>query len=47
VGNNTIAQQHILPALHAGAVGGHSRVQATYERIKALFAWPKLKQTIT
>ena len=47
VGINTIAQQHILPALHAGAVGGHSRVQATYERIKALFAWPKLKQTIT
>jgi len=47
VGINTIAQQHILQALHAGAVGGHSGVQATYQRIKALFAWPKLKQTIT
>ena len=47
MGNNTIAQQHIMQALHAGAVGGHSGVQATYQRIKALFAWPKLKQTIT
>jgi hypothetical protein len=47
VGNNIVAQQHILQALYASGIGGHSRIQATYHRIKALFAWPKLKQSVT
>lgn len=47
VGNNTLAQQHILQALHASALGGHSSIQGTYHRVKALFAWPKLKQVVT
>lgn len=47
VGNNTIAQQHILQALHASGLGGHSGIQATYHRVKALFSWPKLKQVVT
>jgi hypothetical protein len=42
VGNNTLAQQHILQALHASGLGGHSGIQATYHRVKALFSWPKL-----
>lgn len=46
VGNNKLAQQHILTALHDSGIGGHSGVQATYQRIKQLFAWPKLKQTV-
>jgi transposase InsO family protein len=46
VGNKKLAQQHILTALHDSGIGGHSGVQATYQRIKQLFAWPKLKQTV-
>lgn len=46
VGNNTLAQQHILTALHDSSVGGHSGVAATYHRVKQLFAWPALKQTV-
>jgi hypothetical protein len=46
VGNNELAQQHILQALHASGIGGHSGNQATYHRANALFAWPRLKQTV-
>ena len=42
-----MAQQHILQALHASGIGGHSGIQATYHRVKSLFAWPKLKETVT
>lgn len=38
VGNNMLAQQHILQALHTSGIGGHSGIQATYQRIKALFS---------
>ena len=38
VGHNSLAQSHILHALHASGIGGHSGIQATYQRIKALFA---------
>jgi len=47
VGNNELAQHHILQALHASGLGGHSGIQGTYHRVKALFAWPKLKQVVT
>lgn len=40
VGTNQLAQRHILQALHSSAIGGHSGVNATYQRVKALFAWP-------
>jgi hypothetical protein len=46
VGNNTLAQNHILQALHNSGVGGHSGVQATYHRVKQYFAWPNLKKTV-
>jgi len=46
VGNNTLAQNHILQALHDSGVGGHSGFNATYQRIKQLFAWPHLKDTV-
>jgi len=46
VGHNTLAQQHILQALHNSGIGGHSGFQATYQRIKQLFAWPKLKNSV-
>jgi hypothetical protein len=46
VGNNLLAQNHILQALHSSGIGGHSGIQATYHRVKALFAWPKMKASI-
>jgi len=46
VGNNQLAQQHILQALHASGIGGHSGVAATYSRVKSLFAWPQLKKSV-
>lgn len=36
--HNKLAQQHILQALHASGIGGHSGISATYKRVKALFA---------
>lgn len=46
LGSLTHLQDKILVALHTSPMGGHSGVEATYNRIKKLFAWPKLKQTI-
>jgi len=46
VGNNSLAQQHILQALHSSGIGGHSGISATYHRIKQLFAWPTMKEII-
>lgn len=46
VGQNLLAQNHILQALHASGIGGHSGIQATYHRVKSLFAWPKLKHSV-
>jgi hypothetical protein len=46
VGNNSLAQQHILQAVHSGGIGGHSGITPTYNRIKTLFAWPNMKQTM-
>ena len=39
VGTNSAVQTQIINALHASAIGGHSGQQATYHRIKRLFAW--------
>jgi hypothetical protein len=46
LGNNAIAQQHVVQSLHSSGIGGHSGFHATYHRIKNLFAWPKMKNTI-
>lgn len=46
LGNNQLAQQHVIQSLHNSVVGGHLGFQATYQRIKALFAWPKMKEKI-
>ena len=46
MGCNELAQQHILQALHSSGVGGHSGIRATYERVKKLFAWPRMKHSV-
>lgn len=39
-------QQKVLEVLHSGSTGGHSGAEATYHRVKQLFAWPQLKQSV-
>lgn len=46
IGSNSALQAKILSSLHNSAVGGHSGLEVTYHRIKALFSWPKLKQSV-
>lgn len=46
IGNNSLAQQHVIQSLHSSGVGGHSGFHATHKRIKNLFAWPKMKESI-
>jgi hypothetical protein len=47
IGNDSLAQNHIMQALHSSGIGGHSGIQATYNRVKSIFAWPKMKASIT
>ncbi|XP_066314427.1 uncharacterized protein [Miscanthus floridulus] len=46
VGNNQQLQQNIISALHDSALGGHSGFLVTYSRIKKLFCWHGMKQSI-
>lgn len=46
IGNATDLQQQILSTLHDSAVGRHSGSEATYNRVKRLFAWPHLQKTV-
>lgn len=46
LGANAALQTKIIAALHSSAVGGHSGVQATYHRVKRLFAWHGLKSDV-
>lgn len=46
LGNHLALQHKIIDALHSSPMGGHSGFPVTYRRIKALFAWPKMKQGI-
>lgn len=46
ISNNTEAHKAILLSLHDSGVGGHSDFLGTYQRIKSLFAWPRMKDDI-
>ena len=39
VGNDISLKDKILKALHCSPVGGHSRICATYQKVKQLFFW--------
>lgn len=43
IGANSALQTKIISAFHTSAIGGHSGVQATYQRVKRLFAWSGMK----
>lgn len=40
-------QQQLLLAGHQSAIGGHSGAPATYQRLKAVCAWPRMKRVVT
>lgn len=46
VGTNIPMQLKIMQAMYDSAIGGHSRFQVTYSRIRKLFAWPGMKQGV-
>jgi hypothetical protein len=46
VGSVPALHSKILMALHSSAIGGHSGYEVTYNRVKQLFAWFKLKQSV-
>jgi hypothetical protein len=43
VGNNSALRTRLIAEFHSSVVGGHSRLQATYQRIKKYFIWKGLK----
>jgi hypothetical protein len=46
IGANTALQTKLISALHYSAVGGHSGITATYQRVKKLFAWTGLRAAV-
>lgn len=46
IGANTALQTKLISALHQSAVGGHSGITVTYQRVKKLFAWAGLKAAV-
>jgi hypothetical protein len=46
VGGNVEMHHKILQTLHSGAIGRHSRVHATLQRVRQLFAWPCMKASV-
>lgn len=46
LGNNADLQHKVLTTLHSGAMGGHSGFPVTYKRVKAIFAWPHMKDLV-
>jgi hypothetical protein len=47
VGANSAIQTKLISAFHASAIGGHSGIKATYQRLKHLFAWAGMKTAVT
>lgn len=46
LGQHEEAKQAVLLALHSSGVGGHSGITATYNRVKTLFSWSRLKNYV-
>ncbi|KAJ3703272.1 hypothetical protein LUZ61_006977 [Rhynchospora tenuis] len=46
VGATGTWRDSIIQALHDSAIGGHSGINVTYHKVKKLFYWPSLKQSI-
>lgn len=46
MGANSALQTKLIAAFHASAIGGHSGVLVSYQRVKKLFAWVGLKKAV-
>jgi hypothetical protein len=44
VGSSTNLGQKLFDTFHSSAIGGHSGNMVTYQKLKHLFFWPKMKQ---
>lgn len=46
IGSNPQLQQKLLLASHSSPMGGHSGIPVTYLRMKKIFAWKGMKQSV-
>jgi hypothetical protein len=46
VGANATSQTKIIQAFHSSALGGHSGIQANFQKLKKLFCWTSMKQAV-
>ncbi|KAJ1702741.1 hypothetical protein LUZ63_002520 [Rhynchospora breviuscula] len=46
VGNGHQWRRRILQEIHNSSIGGHSGILGTYQRVKSMFYWPRLKEAV-
>ncbi|KAL0331636.1 UNVERIFIED_CONTAM: Transposon Ty3-G Gag-Pol polyprotein [Sesamum angustifolium] len=46
VGKNTDVRQRIVQVLHDSSIGDHSGINGTYQRVRSMFFWGKLKEDV-
>jgi hypothetical protein len=46
IGANSALRTKLIAALHDSAIGGHSGIQATYQRVNKVFYWKGLKADV-
>lgn len=46
IGANAGLQTKLIEAFHSSPIGGHSGMQASYQRVKKLFHWTGIKQAV-
>jgi hypothetical protein len=46
VGTNTALQTKLISSFHSSALGGHSGIQTTYQRLKKMFYWTGMKEHV-
>ncbi|KAL2237867.1 UNVERIFIED_CONTAM: Retrovirus-related Pol polyprotein from transposon 17.6 [Sesamum indicum] len=46
VGKGTRLRDKIINVLHDSAIGGHSGINGTYQRVKSMFHWPLMKEDV-
>ncbi|GKF68517.1 retrotransposon-related protein, partial [Tanacetum coccineum] len=46
VGNNEAVRLELLDHFHGGAIGGHSKVKVTTQKICSLFYWKGLRKQV-
>lgn len=46
VGSSTAIRNQIIETMHSSPLGGHSGIQGTLQRLRAIFHWPGMKQAV-